>query len=377
MYPPNKIKTANPQNPSLKALKDAIPPTCFQPSTTTSLAYLARDITYATIFFYSTTFIDQLPTPTTRLLAWTAYGFLQGCIFVGLWILAHECGHGAFSPHPWLNDTLGWTLHSTLLVPYFSWKITHARHHRYTNHMGKDTAFVPYTEAEHKARFLATIELLDDTPVMNLTTLAGHQIFGWPTYLLASVTAGKQSYPRAAGRMSHFDPLSGLFTPSQRIYVWISDVGLAAMGWVLVYLGRRIGLERVMLLYFMPYVWVNHWIVAITYLHHTHLSVPHYGPSTWTYEKGALSAIDRTSGFFGRHFFHEIIDFHVIHHLFPKITFYRAEEATRAVRPLLGLEYHERKDESFMSALLTTWRTCRFVSGGSDGAFHWGGGKMG
>jgi hypothetical protein len=148
--------------------------------------------------------------------------------------------------------------------------------------MGKDTAFVPYTEAEHKARFLATIELLDDTPVMNLTTLAGHQIFGWPTYLLASVTAGKQSYPRAAGRMSHFDPLSGLFTPSQRIYVWISDVGLAAMGWVLVYLGRRIGLERVMLLYFMPYVWVNHWIgmcflsISTFTCTHSHIHTLHF-----------------------------------------------------------------------------------------------------
>lgn len=29
-------------------------------------------------------------------------------------------------------------LHSFLLVPYHSWKISHSRHHKSTGHMGKD-----------------------------------------------------------------------------------------------------------------------------------------------------------------------------------------------------------------------------------------------
>ncbi|KAF7593463.1 hypothetical protein BBP40_011469 [Aspergillus hancockii] len=254
-HPISTQPTPNFNTPTLKALKDAIPPTYFQPSTTTSLAYLSRDITYATILLYTASFIDHLPTPPLRLLAWTTYGFLQGCIFVGLWILAHECGHGAFSPYTWLNDLIGWILHSTLLVPYFSWKITHARHHRYTNHMGKDTAFVPYTEAEYKTRLMATAELVEDTPVMNLVTLIGHQVFGWPMYLFTGVTAGKNSLPSGVvggGNMNHFDPLSGLFTPSQRVYVLLSDAGLGAMGYFLVSLSRSIGMEKVMLLYFVP-----------------------------------------------------------------------------------------------------------------------------
>lgn len=102
--------------------------------------------------------------------------------------------------------------------------------------------------------------------------------------------------------------------------------------------------------------------VAITYLHHTDLIIPHYAATTWSFKKGALGTIDRSFGFIGRHFFHDIIDHHVVHHFFPKIPFYRAEEATAAIKPLLGPAYVERKDHNFLSSLWTTFRECRFVS---------------
>ena len=91
--------------------------------------------------------------------------------------------------------------------------------------------------------------------------------------------------------------------------------------------------------------------VAITYLHHTHPTVAHYASATWSFKKGALGTVDRSFGPIGRHFFHDIIDHHVIHHLFPKIPFYRAEEATawgslhrteRGKFPVLALEHVSR-----------------------------------
>jgi fatty acid desaturase len=57
--------------------------------------------------------------------------------------------------------------------------------------------------------------------------------------------------------------------------------------------------------------------VAITYLHHTHPDAAHYEAEEWTYAKGALSTIDREFGFIGRHIFHGIIEYHVVHHIFP------------------------------------------------------------
>lgn len=60
----------------------------------------------------------------------------------------------------------------------------------------------------------------------------------------------------------------------------------------------------------------NYQSVAITYLHHTHLDVPHFDAESWTFVKGALATVDREFGFVGRHLFHGIIEYHVIHHLF-------------------------------------------------------------
>lgn len=59
--------------------------------------------------------------------------------------------------------------------------------------------------------------------------------------------------------------------------------------------------------------------VAITYLHHTHMEVPHYEADNWTFVKGALATVDREFGFVGRHLFHCIIEHHVVHHLFPYV----------------------------------------------------------
>lgn len=71
-----------------------------------------------------------------------------------------------------------------------------------------------------------------------------------------------------------------------------------------------------MLLYAIPYLQVSHWIVAITYLHHTHPDVPKYEPEAWTFLKGAAARIDRNIGFTGKQFMQNIADSHVIHHFF-------------------------------------------------------------
>ncbi|KAI9930808.1 hypothetical protein ASPWEDRAFT_154003 [Aspergillus wentii DTO 134E9] len=354
--------------PSLKTLKDAIPKHCFESSVVTSLLYLARDIFYCAALIYGALHIHLLESLHLRILAWATYGFFQGCVGTGIWILSHECGHGAFSKYQTFNDFVGWAGHSFLMVPYFSWKITHARHHRYTGHMEKDTVFVPWTDKDLAGKKNVAVEqlkhLVEETPIVSFFKLIGHQLAGWQLYLLLNVTAGSKSFPEGAksGTASHFYPPSAMFTPSQRILIALSDLGLLIMGSVLYYTGTHIGAWNVFLLYGIPYLWVHHWLIAITYLQHTHPEVPHYTPEAWTYTKGALATIDRTTGFIGRHFFHEIIDYHVVHHLFSRIPFYKAEEATKAIQPLLGNNYHEEKGESFLYSLMVTFRKCLYVS---------------
>lgn len=253
--------------PTLKALKDAIPKECFESSLPISLLYLARDILYCATLIYAALHIHLIPSLHLRIVAWATYGFFQGCVGTGLWILAHECGHGAFSKYQTLNNFIGWATHSFLMVPYFSWQITHARHHRYTGHMEKDTVFVPWTDKDLASKKNLKIEqlkhLAEETPIVSFVQLIGHQLMGWQLYLFLNVTAGLKSGPEGRGKMefaSHYNPSSALFAPSQWILIAYSDIGLLTMASIVYYTGTIIGAGNVFLLYVVPYLWVHHWL---------------------------------------------------------------------------------------------------------------------
>jgi len=214
--------------------------------------------------------IDYLPSPLLRASAWILYGFVQGCVGTGMWIIGHECGHGSFSQYPRLNDFVGWAVHSLLMVPFHSWKITHARHHRYHGHIDKDTVFVPPTESEAKEQkpslYTKFVELVEETPLYHAVTLLGHQLFGWQLYMLFNVSAGNKSLPPKGTdgvqkfRNSHLDPLGSLFTGQQAHLIAISDLGLLIVGGTLYYLSTFMGSWKIALLYAVPYFWVHHWL---------------------------------------------------------------------------------------------------------------------
>ncbi|KAI1264403.1 fatty acid desaturase-domain-containing protein [Xylariaceae sp. FL1019] len=367
--------------PDMNTIRKAIPAHCFVPSTSRSLGYVARDLAMAGgLTWAALSVIPMVSNPTARAVCWAVYGFLQGLVGVGIWILAHECGHGAFSVHRRLNDVVGWVLHSLLLVPFFSWKFSHARHHRFTGHLEKDMAFVPSTRPQlshdhHLVLGFIDPEVFEDAPIVNLAKLIAHQLGGWQAYLLFNVSAADQSLQNPDAkwwRRGHFDPFSGVFRPSEAVYIALSDLGLALMGAGIWYGAKVLGWDTMFLLYGVPYFWVHHWLVAITYLHHNHPDVPHYEGSHWSFVAGALATVDRDFGFIGRHVFHGIIDTHVVHHLFSKIPFYHAEEATKAIKPLLGDLYHA-DEQAFMGSLWTTWNTCKYVEKdpSNPGAMRW------
>jgi len=335
--------------PDVKTLRDAIPAKCFERSMLRSLSYVARDLVALSVLFYGAVQLTKLDLPLSFAIpAWGLYSFVTGLFFTGLWILAHECGHDSFSANLNVNATVGWVLHSMLMVPFFSWKFSHSRHHRYANHMEKDTVFVPNRKLEVAQKPEPTIleKIIDhtaaDTPIVSFLSLAVHQLFGWPMYILLNAGAGVNSLTRSNRKetskykQSHLDPTAHVFTQSEMPFVALSNVGLLITLTVLYQVSKSLGVMNTCLLYGLPYLWMNHWIgkfsfcfgpldemesdltiVAITYLHHTHPDAAHYEADTWTYAKGALSTVDREFGFIGRHIFHGIIEYHVVHHIFP------------------------------------------------------------
>ena len=72
----------------------------------------------------------------------------------GVWVLAHECGHQAFCDMEFVNNLMGTILHSLLLVPYHSWRISHGKHHNNTGSCDNDEVFAPSTRNDWKKEML-------------------------------------------------------------------------------------------------------------------------------------------------------------------------------------------------------------------------------
>ena len=118
--------------PSKAEVRRVVPDHCFKRSTTRSLGYLAQSL----LCTAATAAIGlAIPMKLAALPLWIAFAVVTGTAAMGLWVLAHECGHGAFSDNRFLQDAVGYVLHSALLVPYFSWQRSHAVHHQHTNHI--------------------------------------------------------------------------------------------------------------------------------------------------------------------------------------------------------------------------------------------------
>jgi omega-6 fatty acid desaturase (delta-12 desaturase) len=258
-------------NFTMKQIHDAIPPHCFKPSIIRSMAYVVRDFFYfGTLVYFATTFIPMIPYMPLRALAWAAYTTVAGFVFTGIWILAHECGHGAFSKNKNLNWTMGLIMHSFLLVPFHSWRLSHSQHHKATGNMDKDTAFVPHTRAtwikrnfgaKAQENMVEFAELAEDSPIVSLWNMIIHQTFGWPGYLIANLTG--QEYGGASGaKISHFyfGEDSVFFKKHELPLIMLSDAAVAVMIGLLVWAGQVYGSWNVIILWGVPWLWVNNWI---------------------------------------------------------------------------------------------------------------------
>ena len=104
--------------PSRSEVLSIIPHDCFKKDTIKSLAYAVLS-TVLTLFCGVLAF-SFIPLKLSWWPVWISYAAVTGTVATGCWVVAHECGHNAFSENRFLQDFIGYTLHSLLLVPYFS-----------------------------------------------------------------------------------------------------------------------------------------------------------------------------------------------------------------------------------------------------------------
>jgi omega-6 fatty acid desaturase / acyl-lipid omega-6 desaturase (Delta-12 desaturase) len=316
---------------TMNDILEAIPAECFNRSAVKGLGYVARDLILITLIGLTAHYaIPQLPNPIFRFVGWMVYGFVQGLVGTGVWVLAHECGHQAFSSSRKLNDFVGWVLHSSLLVPYFSWQISHGKHHKATGHLNKDMVFVPKTlstllkrrghnptefnlneETRTEEEENKLFDIIEDTPIASLITLTIQQLLGWIGYLFLNLS-GQKYTDRKRWEVNHFNPASPLFSQHEYNKILLSDLGIILTFTALTLASKTWGFSTVFCFYVLPYFWVNHWLVLITYLQHTDPALPHYRPGAWNFQRGAAATMDRDFGFIGQHIFHDIIEVYTL-----------------------------------------------------------------
>lgn len=275
----------------------------------------------------------------------------------GIWVLAHECGHQAFSPYAKVNDFFGWLMHSSLFVPYHAWRVSHANHHANTNHMEHDEVFIPHTRS-------AMGEAITESPLANLIEVLTMLTFGWPAYLIVNI-AGPKKYQGKPN--SHFTTNSALFEKKDAFGIIASNVGLMIAFSVLLWAIATFSFITVLKFYIVPYLIVNGYLVSITFLQHTDTYIPHYRGQVNPL-RGALATVDRSLGPVIDHFIHHIADTHVLHHISAKIPFFKAQEATKRVKEVLG-KYHLEDRTNFLYALWRSWNKCKFVE--DEGEVLW------
>ncbi|WVQ82984.1 hypothetical protein IAT38_005122 [Cryptococcus sp. DSM 104549] len=379
-------------NFTVKQLLDAIPAHCFHRSAIKSSQYVVQDVVAIAGLVYGAyhieSFLDRFALNAVayhaaRTALYTAYVFWAGLFGTGIWILAHEAGHQAYSSSKTINNAVGWVLHSFVLVPYHSWRISHARHHAATGHLTRDEVFVPRTRKElglpemteenevlgfnvSKFRQSELREAIDESPIMTLWNLFVHQLFGWPLYLIRNAS-GQLHYPPYT---NHFTPSSIIFKANHFWQIIWSDIGIFIVMAALGYWSYQRSFREMFVIYGLPYLCVNHWLVFITFLQHTDPVLPHYSANKWTFPRGALATIDRTfMGPIGGLVLHGITETHVAHHISSKMPHYNAWEATEALKNFLGPAYH-KSDENMLVSFYKCYRECRFVEDGQDIVFY-------
>jgi omega-6 fatty acid desaturase / acyl-lipid omega-6 desaturase (Delta-12 desaturase) len=354
---PKPPPTAHPKF-GMREIREAIPKECFERNTWTSMQYVLCDLALVGLCGYAASYIETSGLPlVVQWGLWVVYWLFAGNFMTGLWVIAHECGHQAFSPHRWVNNTVGTILHSALLVPFHPWRVSHGNHHKYCCSIENDEVFVPSPRS-------ALAEALEESPLASLIGVFNMLVFGWPLYLCCNVVGPAKH----RGKINdHYNPWSSLFEPNHFWLVVQSDIALlaalVAFGWAI----HEFGFMTVAAYYIVPYLIVNSNLVGITYLQHTDVYIPHYREGAFTPIRGKLSTVDRSFGIMNL-VWHRITDTHVLHHIDHTIPHYNAKRATEAIIPVLG-EYYLRDDSPYFSAMYRSWRNCRCVP--DDGDIVW------
>jgi len=328
-------------------LYSKIPSYCFTPNTLHSLQYFLKD-TISIIVLYNLGFYIQNTNAIIQCVSWPLFWFAQGTLFWAYFVIGHDCGHRSFSKNIWINDLIGIFCHSVLLVPFYSWKISHRRHHLNTGNYEREEAFRPI----HYSKYTKMKKI---EKIIRFKCI----LFLFPLYLL---------FLRNDHFATHYLPNPHLFKKNEYPQVILSSLCCLVMFIILCIVGYLKGLTFLVYFYILPYLVFSMWISFVTYMQHTDLRIPWYPTANWSSLKGAFSSIDRNYGFFDA-IQHNTGNYHVIHHLFPGIPHYHLKTARHSIFDYVKDQYLI-DDQPVLLSFLKSFQNCIVIPNGQLVAYY-------
>lgn len=259
---------------------------------------------------------------------------LLAIVFFNAFSLLHECGHGAASRYPWLNGLVGHLASVLCFIPYYPWKYIHQKHHAWTGNIDHD----PVLRSLRRWRNgrVPLVVRLAWRSWIPIGALLQHVVYwSYPLQMIRDGEMSRQKLMQCA-----------LST------VW-------ALGWYVVALVTAPELV-VSILPALGLFLVAEELVNIP--HHSDVSVFHERLPVWEQYRATRSC-DYPKGV------SELLvlnfNFHIEHHLFPALPWYRLRTARTLVRAALGDRYTEATGLSWnfdkrtapIEALVAPYRT--------------------
>jgi omega-6 fatty acid desaturase (delta-12 desaturase) len=252
---------------------------------------------------------------------------------VRLFIIQHDCGHGAFFASRPANNLLGSLLGVLTLTPYAYWQRLHAIHHATSGHLDK--------------RGLGDIDTLTVREYVSLTPFARLKYRIYRSAVIVFVI----------GPVYHFVVQHRLPVPLPATWrrEWISVVGTnLALAACVVVAWQTIGLGRFFLVH-APITWLAAAAgVWLFYIQHQFERTYWERGEEWSFETASLEG----SSFYDipawLHWCTGNIGFHHIHHLCPRIPNYRLKSCVN-VHPDLNRVTRVTFRESLRCVRLKLW----------------------
>ncbi|MGK0368076.1 MAG: omega-6 fatty acid desaturase (delta-12 desaturase), partial [Thermoproteota archaeon] len=267
--------------------------------------------------------------------------YIQGLIFSGFFVTAHECGHYAFTKNKNLNELVGLLCLTPLLANFTSWIIGHNFHHKYSNTKGYESNWAEGLLTQSEYNQLSFSKKLEYRwSYGGIMGLVIGNLFAMTSYMFLV-----KSYPQIKSWVSDSSQrkisITNLFIISFQIILHL----------VFYYYSNLINL---VLLYWLPFFIGSLFGSLFTYLHHINKDSYAFNPDELSpIQVQLLSTFDVR---FPRHieFFCHYINLHIVHHISPKIPWYNTIIASKQLKDSLGDAYQERTFS--ISYLLECWR---------------------